>query len=426
MFLGLDRGHFLSPTGQCKAFDVSADGYSRSEGVGMFVLKRLSDAVAENDNILGVIRGIEVNQSGLAHSITHPHAPTQANLFRRVLETAGVEAHRVNVVEAHGTGTQAGDPNELESIRSVFAQGRPSTNPLHITSVKSNIGHLEAASGAAGLAKLLLMLRHKTIPRLISLKNLNPRIIDLASDNTVIDTVQTSWVPSEAGKSRMALLNNFGAAGSNTAMILEEHLAPAVQIPQDVNYVFGISAKDATALEALRIRVIAWIQDPKHVAESLAEITYTSTARRHLYEHRLAVSASSKEELVEKLGKASSMHVKNGPFNTAFVFSGQGSQYLGMGRALYQTAPLFRRAIDECHSILTAAGFPGVLGIITAGGESSGLTKLEEFEAYQAAIFSLEYALGKLWLSWGVTPSVVVGHRYELNSFRFGLQLITH
>lgn len=411
MFLGLDRGHFLSPTGQCKAFDVSADGYSRSEGVGMFVLKRLSDAVAENDNILGVIRGIEVNQSGLAHSITHPHAPTQANLFHRVLENAGVDPHRINVVEAHGTGTQAGDPNELESIRSAFAQNRPSNNPLHITSVKSNIGHLEAASGAAGLAKLLLMLRHKTIPRVISLKNLNPRIVDLSSDNTIIDTVQTAWVPSEEGKSRMALLNNFGAAGSNTAMVLEEYVAPPVEnVQAGLPVVFGISAKDLNALEALRKRVIDWVQDPKHADESLLDIAYTSTARRHLYEHRLAVSVSNKEELVEKLGKAPASQVKDAAFSTAFVFSGQGSQYLGMGRSLYQTTPVFRKAIDDCHSILVAAGFPGVLPIITPEGESSGLTKLEEFEANQAAIFSLEYALAKLWLSWGVKPSVVVGH----------------
>ena len=415
MFLGLDRGHFLSSTGQCKAFDASADGYSRSEGVGMFVLKRLADAVAENDNILGVIRGIEVNQSGLAHSITHPHAPTQANLFHRVLETAGIDAHRINVVEAHGTGTQAGDPNELESIRSILAQNRSSNNPLHITSVKSNIGHLEAASGAAGLAKLLLMLRRKSIPPVISLKNLNPRISDLTSDNTVIDTAMTAWMPSE-GKSRVALLNNFGAAGSNAAMIVEEYLAPPPgDIATGLPVVFGISARDSNALNVLRKLVIEWIQDPKHVDESLYNIAYTSTARRRLYEHRLAVSINGKEELAEKLEKASVIQVKDSPFTAAFVFSGQGSQSLGMGQSLYRTSPLFRKVIDDCHSILITAGFPGVLPIIAAEGNSSGLTKLEEFEANQAAIFSLEYALAKMWISWGITPNVVVGHRYSLS-----------
>jgi len=381
----------------------------------MFVLKRLADAVAENDNILGVIRGIEVNQSGLAHSITHPHAPTKANLFHRVLETADIDAHRINVVEAHGTGTQAGDPNELESIRSVLAQNRPSNNPLHITSVKSNIGHLEAASGAAGLAKLLLMLRRKSIPPVISLKNLNPRISDLTSDNTVIDTAMTAWMPSE-GKSRVALLNNFGAAGSNAAMIVEEYLAPPPgDIVTGLPVVFGISARDSNALNVLRKLVIEWIQDPKHVDESLYNIAYTSTARRHLYEHRLAVSINSKEELAEKLEKASVIQVKDSPFTAAFVFSGQASQFLGMGQSLYRTLPLFRKVIDDCHSILITAGFPGVLPIIAAEGNSSGLTKLEEFEANQAAVFSLEYALAKMWISWGITPNVVVGHRYSLS-----------
>jgi acyl transferase domain-containing protein len=214
MFLGLDRGHFLSPAGQCKAFDASADGYARSEGCGLFVLKRLADAEREHDNILGVVRGIEVNQSGLAHSITYPHAPTQAALFQRVLARAGVDAHRVNVVEAHGTGTQAGDPNELASLRAVLcAGGRPQGNPLHITSVKANIGHLEAASGAAGLAKLLLMLKHRAIPRQISLKRLNPLIAPLDADGAVIDTERAEWRPSGEGLTRMALLNNFGAAG---------------------------------------------------------------------------------------------------------------------------------------------------------------------------------------------------------------------
>ena len=140
MMLGLDRGHFLSPTGQCKSFDASADGYSRSEGCGMFVLKRLSDAVVENDNILGVIRGIEVNQSGLAHSITHPHAPAQTALFKKVLECADMDPRRVNMVEAHGTGTQAGDPCELESIRNILATNRTANNPLHVSSIMANVG----------------------------------------------------------------------------------------------------------------------------------------------------------------------------------------------------------------------------------------------------------------------------------------------
>ncbi|KAJ6614787.1 putative polyketide synthase [Mycena sp. CBHHK59/15] len=395
MFLGLDRGHFLSPNGQCKAFDASADGYSRSEGCGIFVLKRLRDAVAENDNILGVIRGIEVNQSGLAHSITYPHAATQATLFRRVLENSGIDAGRVNVVEAHGTGTQAGDPNEVESLRSVFAVNRAPNNPLHITSVKANIGHLEAASGAAGLAKLLLMLQRRTIPRQISFKTLNPLISPLEDDNTIIDKVDAPWMPSHEGMTRVALLNNFGAAGSNTALLLEEHMKPPASksTPDDMSFVFGFSAKTSTALEELRVKYVDWLRDP-----------------RQLYNFRSSVSASSRQELIEKLGNAVVVQPSNEPAQVVFVFSGQGSQYIGMGRTLYETSAAFKGYIDECQAILTTGGFPGVTPIILGGAEGSGLTSLEEFEAYQAAIFSLEYALAKLWISWGLTPAAVVGH----------------
>lgn len=409
--LGLDRAHFLSSTGQCKAFDASADGYSRSEGCGVFVLKRLSDAVAENDNVLGVIRGIEVNQSGLAHSITHPHAPTQATLFRSLLKNTGIEANRVSVIEAHGTGTQAGDPNELESIRSIFAVKRESENPLHITSVKANIGHLEAASGSAGLAKLLLMLKNRTIPRVVSLKNLNPLIAPLASDNTIIDTTQTEWKSFE-GQVRMAMLNNFGAAGSNTALLLEEFCAADRRKPHaGLAYVFGLSAKTDSSLDELRKRYIDWLKGPESTS-NLADIAYTMTARRSVYEYRIAVQACTKEELLEKLSKASPVHVQGTSGKVVFVFSGQGSQYLGMGKVLYETSSVFRNYIDECHRFLVSWGFPGVTQILLAGEGGSGLTKLEEFEVYQAAIFSLEYALAKLWMSWGLTPAAVVGHRY--------------
>jgi len=411
MMLGLDRAHFLSSTGQCKAFDASADGYSRSEGCGVFVLKRLSDAVAENDNVLGVIRGIEVNQSGLAHSITHPHAPTQATLFRSLLKNTGIEANRVSVIEAHGTGTQAGDPNELESIRSIFAVKRESENPLHITSVKANIGHLEAASGSAGLAKLLLMLKNRTIPRVVSLKNLNPLIAPLASDNTIIDTTQTEWKSFE-GQVRMAMLNNFGAAGSNTALLLEEFCAADRRKPHaGLAYVFGLSAKTDSSLDELRKRYIDWLKGPESTS-NLADIAYTMTARRSVYEYRIAVQACTKEELLEKLSKASPVHVQGTSGKVVFVFSGQGSQYLGMGKVLYETSSVFRNYIDECHRFLVSWGFPGVTQILLAGEGGSGLTKLEEFEVYQAAIFSLEYALAKLWMSWGLTPAAVVGHRY--------------
>ncbi|KDQ12500.1 hypothetical protein BOTBODRAFT_34463 [Botryobasidium botryosum FD-172 SS1] len=410
MYLGLDRAHFLSPTGQCKAFDVSADGYSRAEGCGMFVLKRLSDAVAENDNILGVIRGIDVNQSANAHSITHPHAPTQVQLFHRVLKTTGIDHRLINVVEAHGTGTQAGDPNELESIRSVFARDRTPENPLHITSIKANIGHAEAASGAAGLAKLLLMLRHRTIPAQVSLKNLNPKIVDLDSDNTRIVTTNVPWNPAQEGGLRLAMLNNFGAAGSNTTTLLEEAPAREPSAPVSVPVVVGLSAESDTAIEELRTRYIKFLQDQDD-SFSLVDFAYTATARRQLYTQRIAVSAKSKDDLIANLEQARPTQVSGSRGKTLFVFSGQGGQYLGMGATLYDQSEIFRKTVDECHEKLVAWGFPGVLGIIKPAEEgSSGMEILDEFQGFQAAIFVLEYALATLWTSWGIVPDAVAGH----------------
>ncbi|KAJ7439083.1 putative polyketide synthase [Mycena latifolia] len=410
MFLGLDRGHFLSPTGQCKAFDAAADGYARSEGCGLFVLKRLRDAEADGDNILALVRGVEVNQSGAAHSITYPHAPTQAALLRQVLKRSGVPAARVNVVEAHGTGTQAGDPNEVASIRSVLAgKWRGAENPLHITSVKANIGHLEAASGAAGLAKLLLMLKHKRIPRQISLKTLNPRIAPLAEDHTVIPTEEVEWLPAVTGTPRVALVNNFGAAGSNCAVLVEEYVRPPRAETEGVPVVVGLSAKTRDALEELRVRYLEWLPTAD---APLADIAYSATARRQLCEWRLAAVATTHAELAEKLRGAKVVQQPMGvPAQAVFVFPGQGGQYLGMGRALYEGCTLVRGCIDECEVVLRGAGFPGVRSVILGQeGEGSGLARLEEVEAFQAAIVALECALAQLWISYGVVPVAVIGH----------------
>ncbi|KAK7024447.1 hypothetical protein VNI00_016298 [Paramarasmius palmivorus] len=435
LFLGLDRAHFLSPTGQCQAFDSSADGYSRSEGCGMFVLKRLSDAVVDHDNILGVIRGIEVNQSGKASSITHPHSETQAHLFRSLLDNAGItDPLRINVVEAHGTGTQAGDPNELESIRRVLCANRPPDNPLHVTSIKANIGHVETASGAAGLAKLLLMFQHQTIPRQISLRNLNPKIIPLEADNTIIDRTPAPWIPSHPGLSRLALLNNFGAAGSNVAMLVEEYTPTNEPPPSgEAPLLFGLSAKDQNTAEALRARYLDWLETSGK-EHKITDVAYTMTARRPLYPYRIAVCASSAAELAEKLKRAHVVHALEVP-KVVFVFSGQGGQYLRMGQPLYETSVVFRRAVDECHNILLELGFPGVLAIILAHPDRVTMDSLTEQEAYQTSVFALQYALGKLWMSLGVKPIAVVGHSLgeyaalyfaDVLSLRGALVLVAH
>ncbi|CAL1711886.1 unnamed protein product [Somion occarium] len=407
MYMGLDRAHFLSPTGQCKPWDASADGYCRSEGCGMFVLKRLSDAVKENDRILGVIRAVEVNQSANAESITHPHVPTQINLFNKIFARAGVTALEVSVVEAHGTGTKAGDPTELESIRAVLANARASDDPLHVTSIKANIGHAEAASGAASLAKLILMFQNDVIPATISLKRLNPQIVPLHLDGTRIDTESCLWPKGQ--KKRLALLNNFGAAGSNAALLLEEPpelLTTPATLGNSV--VLGLSCNSEEALVTLRTAYIRLLNDEVLDAPSLINIAYTSTARRQLYQYRVSVSGRSRRELVDKLENANFVDVEK-PGKTIFVFSGQGSQYLGMGGDLYRTVAQFRRIVDECHAKLLSWNLPGVLHIILRDGMLVHLENIHNC-SLQTAVFVLEYALACLWMSWGVNPDAVVGH----------------
>ncbi|KAL8827913.1 MAG: hypothetical protein Q9191_002902 [Dirinaria sp. TL-2023a] len=415
MYLGLDRAHFLSPTGQCKAFDASADGYCRSEGCGIFVLKRLSDAFNDSDNILGVIKGVEINQSGNADSITHPHAPTQEQLFQKLFSKADIDPLRVSVVEAHGTGTQAGDPQEATSIRNVLSKGRDESNPLYLTSIKANIGHCEAASGAAALAKLLLMTEHASIPKQVSLNNLNPRIAPLGVDGTMIARDRTEWTPA-AGQPRIAMLNNFGAAGSNGALLLQEPPQHSrsnafTKLEQRQTHVFGFSAKSASSLSAYRKILIPFLKGNSDNLD-LCDICYTSTARRQIYNFRTATHANSVLELAEKLEKAEHAEAKKDVVpRVIFVFSGQGSQYVSMGHELFTTSKIFRETVLDCESWLQNEGFPSCLRIINYDDEAGeDLKAEEELQAMQTAIFVVEVGLARMWCSWGVQPAMVTGH----------------
>ncbi|KAI0646070.1 hypothetical protein C8Q79DRAFT_1110792 [Trametes meyenii] len=409
MYLGLSRGHFLSDTGQCRPWDASADGYCRSEGCGLFVLKRLDDAIAENDTILGVIRGTEVNQSGKARSITHPHVPTQVALFEKLVSSSGVSPHDISVSECHGTGTQAGDPAELEAVRKVFATGRSEDNPLHITSIKGNIGHAEAASGAASLVKLILMLRERMIPRHISFQTLNPRIPDLSLDGVCIDTITVPW---ECGRpTRLALLTNFGAAGSNGALILEEYVRPSRDPAITRGLVLGISCKNAEAAEKRRQTYIARLEQTVTDDLSLQDFAYSATARRQIYRYHMCASGSSKDELLASVRNSPIVEVRS-PADVIFVFSGQGSQYLGMGGALYEHIPKFACIVDQCHCKLLTLGFPGILHVFRDSPCQVDDDDGRQFQSLQVALFVLEYALAQVWISWGVRPRAVVGQSF--------------
>ncbi|KAI0746500.1 ketoacyl-synt-domain-containing protein [Daedaleopsis nitida] len=411
MYLGLARGHFLSTTGQCRTWDASADGYCRSEGCGLFVLKRLSDAIAENDRIVGVIRGVEINQSTHPRSITHPHIPSQVSLFKKLVASTAVRPEDIHVVECHGTGTQAGDPAELEAIRTVFAAGRSSDNPLHITSVKANIGHAEAASGAASLAKVLLMMREKVIPKQVGFSQLNPRIPDLASDNVRINTSAAPWA-SEG--TRYAILNNFGASGSNAVLLLEEPSAAprrAEGLPQ-TGFVVGLSCRSVEAAERRRADYIALLEKSCHDHASLQDVAYSATARRQLHKFRIAASGATKEEVLKSIRTAKVVEASPAE-RVVFVFSGQGSQYFGMGADIYRELPALARFVDDCDRRLVGMGFAGVSDVFRpSSAADASADRPDDFEATQSALFVLELAIASLWTSWGVQPCAVIGHSF--------------
>lgn len=423
MYCGLSRAHFLSPTGQCKPFDESADGYCRSEGCGVVVLKKLSQAVKEGDHIYGVIRGIGVNQCGTAKSITHPDTETQAALLKKVLKSGRIIPGSIDVVEAHGTGTQAGDYAEVSSIQSVFGC-RSSENPLYLCSLKGNIGHSEAASGIAGLAKLLMMIEKRRIPPQASFTKLNPRLENLVAGSMIIPTQLEQWNKTSAQSPRRGLLNNFGASGSNAALVVEEYTRPATRTrsaqlsslpPGRSHHVLTLSAKTEQALDMLRLSYISYIIKDPHVC--IDDLCYTASSRRQ-EEHspyRSSLIASSSGELLERLRQPFNSDSTLQPYRqrkTVFVFSGQGNIHKGMGADLLFTIQQFRDIVDKCDMVLSENGFPPVTPFLTnSSAVSSPQDKEDEIIISQCACFVLEYALASLWIKWGVTPDIVIGHR---------------
>lgn len=412
MYLGLSRGHFLNESGGCKPFDSNADGYCRAEGCGIFILKRLSDALAENDRIHGVIKGVEVNQSGNSHSITHTHSETQADLFHRLLGKLQIDPSTISVVEAHGTGTQAGDKEEIESLQRVFGNWRSNANPLIVSSIKGNIGHSEAASGSAGLAKLILMLRKKAITAQAGLTDLSPH---LSGKIILIPRELRTW-EHPLSSPRRALLNNFGAAGSNAALLLEEIRDSDTDreaLEDRSANVFNLSAKSMQALEA------SLIEHRMHLATSdkqvkLIDICYTASARRQVYSHRLSLSASSTSDLQTKLENVDLTATKAASLakNRIFIFSGQGGTHYGMGEELMRTSSQFRQTIMDCDHVIRQMGLPSMLNIFEdTAKQSPSLVSESMIAIAQCACVSLEYALAKLLISWNIKPDIVIGHR---------------
>ncbi|KAJ4291933.1 hypothetical protein N0V90_009831 [Kalmusia sp. IMI 367209] len=413
IFAGLSRGQFLSKTGSCKTWDSKADGYCRADGVGSVVLKRLDDAINDKNNILGVILGTATNHSADAISITHPHAGNQAYLYQSVLHEAGVNPLDVSYVEMHGTGTQAGDMAEIGSVTTVFApehaRGSDPEKVLHIGAVKSNIGHGEAAAGIGALIKVLLMLQKNTIPKHIGIKHeINPGFPDLVVRNMKVPFENTPW-PRPEGKQRTVFLNNFSAAGGNTAMLIRDGPAQTKPLGTDPRTFlpFVTSAKSLSSLARQAKTLAAFAASAP--ADAFASLSYTLTARRMHHNYRIGVTASSLEELKTllsaKADEGNFSPVPSNPPKTAFVFTGQGAYYAGLGKTLLEQSKTFRSTILHLDQLAQAQGFTSFLPALD-GTPSEELTALET----QLALVSVQIALLHLWKSWGVKPSIVTGH----------------
>lgn len=413
IFAGLSRGQFLSKTGSCKTWDSKADGYCRADGVGSIVLKRLDDAITDKNNILGVIMGTATNHSADAISITHPHAGNQAYLYQSVLHEAGVDPLDVSYVEMHGTGTQAGDMAEIRSVTTVFApehaRGSDPEKVLHIGAVKSNIGHGEAAAGIGALIKVLLMLQKNTIPKHIGIKNtINPGFPDLVVRNMKVPFNNTPW-PRPAEGARTVFLNNFSAAGGNTAMLIRDGPVQAKPLETDsrVFLPFVTSAKSLSSLQRQAKTLAAYIDNAS--PEDFSSLSYTLTARRMHHNYRIGVTASNLQELksliLAKVDEGNFSPVPSTAPKPAFVFTGQGAYYTGLGKTLMEQSKLFRSTILHLDQLAQAQGFTSFLPALD-GTPTEQLTALE----VQLALVSVQIGLLGLWQSWGVKPAVVTGH----------------
>jgi acyl transferase domain-containing protein/acyl carrier protein len=409
------KSRVLSPDGRCKTFDESADGYSRGEGSGAVVLKLLPAALADGDRIHAVVCATGVNQDGRTSGITNPNGESQKSLLLEVCRRAGVSPGRIGYVEAHGTGTQAGDQAEARSLGEVLALGRPAGGRCWIGSVKTNIGHLEAAAGIAGLIKTALCLKNRAIPPHLHLRNPNPKI-DFDGLRLRIPTALEPWP--EGDSPRYAAVNSFGYGGTNASAILRE--APVVPTDRPAApsrpALIPLSAHSEKALDALIERL-----GRERLEGSLADIAHTLAVRRTHRDCRVTVVASTRAELQQELAAhtrgearlsiAPIAKVRSEP-KLAFAYTGMGPQWWGMGRELMAAEPVFQEAVEECDRTfreLAGWSLADLLSEPSRWGRAEG-DPMPEPQHAQPANFVLQMGLTALWRSFGLTPDLVVGH----------------
>ncbi len=396
--------HGLAPDGRCKSFAASADGVGWGEGCGMLALKRLDDALSAGDPIWGVLRGSAVNQDGRSNGLTAPNGPAQEAVLRQALHRAGIIPDEVDYVEAHGTGTALGDPIEANALAAVYGTGRAAGRPLHIGSVKSNFGHTLAASGVAGVIKVLLAMRHERVPASLHAAALSPHVSwDTANLHVVGEPV--SW--HVAAKPRIAGVSSFGISGTNAHLLISEpptH-AKATAMAGAAAYPILLSGKTKGALLLQAQRLAAHLES--HAELRLVDVAHTLSRGRTHFSERAAFVATNPAELVSELRALSVQPPRVESVDPlAFLCTGQGSQYLGMGRELYRTYPSFRTTFDACREAVGGRLGQELIDVVLG----KGTPEVDQTALTQPATFAIGVALDALWRSWGVRPHLLLGH----------------
>ncbi|MGR4884221.1 SDR family NAD(P)-dependent oxidoreductase [Streptomyces sp. LARHCF249] len=418
-FIALSRSHALSPDGRSKTFSAEADGYGRGEGVGVLALMRLSAAQAQNRTVLGVIRATAINHDGASSGITAPNGTSQQKVIRAALASAGLAPADVDYVECHGTGTSLGDPIEVQALAAVYGEGRTPGRELGLGTAKSVIGHLESAAGVAGVCKMLASFRQDALPATLNSSPRNPNIAWDELPVRVVDSL-TPW-ERDRSRPRRAGVSSFGLSGTNAHVVLEEPPAAATAPPaaQDTgarasSYPVVVSGRDEAALREQAGRWADWAEARPGVP--LADVAATAARHRSHFESRASVVAADTAGLVEALRSlaegASHDAVVTGSAarrgKVVFVYPGQGSQWVGMGRALLAENETFRQAIDACDAALRP--FTGWSVREVLSGEEGDHPPFDRVDVVQPALFAMGVGLSAVWRSLGVEPSAVVGH----------------
>ncbi|WP_337886319.1 type I polyketide synthase [Fischerella thermalis] len=411
------EGGIVSPDGRCRAFDAKAQGTVFSNGVGIVVLKRLEDAIADGDCIYAVIKGSAINNDGAFKvSYTAPRIDGQAKVIRAAQVMAEVDPETITYIEAHGTGTSLGDPIEISALTQVFRASTDKKGFCAVGSVKTNIGHSDITAGVAGLIKTVLALKHKQIPPSLHFQQPNPEI-DFDNSPFYVNTTLSDWQTN--GTPRRAGVSSFGIGGTNAHVVLEE--APVVETRGGASlhsrpwHLLLLSAKTRTALETATANLAAYLQ--QHPDLNLADVAYTLQVGRQAFEHRFMVVCQNLEDAVKKLefanqeqGSTYLKELHSRP--VVLMFPGQGAQYINMGRELYRTEPIFREEVNRCCELLKPHLGIDLRHILYPSEEQieAATHQLQQTHITQPALFVIEYALSQLWMAWGIQPEAMIGH----------------